>query len=379
MKIVVSQISQGIGHQILDAWHAYRQSKLDNYVHNYEYIFDQVENVHDYDLSIYCAYMPKKISSDVLEKYDLVLICNGGEPIEVASPLIKELLSHDHVYLISNAWLGDQHPLKQKVIWFPHNVQTCRDYWTRHFYPQYFENQKFDKLPRSNSMIAIIGSNRPNRQFFFDELTNALPELKIHPTISVDKTKLKDCQWESQEDTDFKQWLNNKYAAVTNVDNKKNYYSLSVKVGIQDKFGLVFSGYFVLPLYFENACVVFPDTSWVNHELCLTEKAIKCFYSGSLPMPVAGAGVNKYYNQLGFYTAWNLLPPEYQDFDQEENHRLRYKKLIGAVKWLYDNPQVFESDLFKQLTQENKINFLTCSCDSLAVKSFDNILSKHIT
>ena len=380
MKIVIHNNSTGIGHQILDAWQAYRQSTLDNYSNDCEYIFDQVEKVKEYDLSIYCDYMPRHLSSDILKNYDLVLICNGGEPLEVASPFIKQLLEHNHVYFITNAWLDDQHPLKQKNIWFPHNVQTCRDYWTRHFYPQYFENQNFEKLPRNDSIIWISGDNRPNRQCFVDTLVSTVPDFPMHSKINVDiRQELKACQWETAEDVEFRFWCNSQYKVCRSVNSSENYYNNSVTVGIQDRFGSIPPGYFILPLYFENSCVVFPETSWINNEMCITEKAIKCFYSGSLPMPVSGANVNKFYNQIGFYTAWNLLPPEHQEFDQILDHRVRYEKLADSIKWLQDNKHVFRSRLFEELTQKNKINFLTCECDSMSIKWFDQILSKYIS
>lgn len=374
MKILINNQTSGIGHQIIDAWHAMLQSRTANYAHTNKYTFGTIDLKQDHDLTILCDYMPTMIDPAITAAYDLVLFCNGGEPIEVANPDMREMLTRPNVYLICNALLSHDHELADRVVWFPDSVQTCRDYWTRHFYPQYFENQKFQALPRQTPMSCITGSNRINRKYFFDNLQQAIPSLLLHAKVNQTVTELRDCQWESQHDRDFRDWLNNNHAITRNMDNDDNYYSQSAMIGIQNKFGSIPPGWFVLPMYFTSYCVIYPETSWINNELCVTEKALKCFYGGSLPMPVAGANVNKLYNQIGFATAWNLLPAELQQYDSELDHRQRFAKQIQAIAWLHDNPQVFQSQLFDQLTLQNRINFLTCDCDALAIERFDRLI-----
>ena len=379
MKIVVNYRDTGIGHQIIDAWNSLVQSRCADYANNVEYVFDPVDSVQDYNVSILCDYMPDLIDITVTSKYDLVLFCNGGEPLEVANPDMREMLKRDNVYLICNGLLTADHQLRHKVIWFPDSVQSCRDYWTRHFYPQYFENQLLQKLPRKQLISCINGLNRINRKYFFDNLSLAVPELNLHSKINAGVVgELLDCQWESTQDTEFRQWVNDNHDIVRNSTQEENYYSQSPVIGIQNKFGSVPPGYFILPMYFESYCVVYPETSWINNQLCVTEKALKCFYSGSLPMPISGARVNQLYNQIGFATAWNLLPPHLQEFDTELDHRKRYQQLNQAIAWLHDNPMVFQSDQFQQLVLQNKMNFLTCSCDYWAVEQFDKLMQKHV-
>jgi hypothetical protein len=377
MKILINYNQSSIGHQILDAWHARVQSQSENYLNNTEYSFEKVESVSDYHTKILCDYMPQSLESIDLNKYDLVLLCNGGEPIEVASPLIKSLLQQDKVYLICNSLLTDDHPLQHKIIWFPDSVQTCRDYWTRHFYPQYFEHQQLVDLPRHKNITCINGSNRINRKYFFDCLQQVVPELTPVSNINPVAHELLDCQWESVEDTEFRQWLNDNHPVIKNHSMDENYYSQSSAIGIQEKFGLIPPGYFVLPMYYESRCVVYPETSWINNELCLTEKACKCFFGGSLPMPIAGANVNKLYNDIGFATAWNLLPDDLKQFDSELDHKKRYSQLATAIAWLHDHTEVFHSSLFEELTTQNKIKFLTCHCDNRAVQRFDQVINQY--
>lgn len=377
MKIVINGNNVGIGHQILDAWHAYRQSISDKYISAFEYTFENISTEPDHDLSIFCDYMPSELSDDLINSYDLVLICNGGEPLEVANPFIKHVLeTHSNVYFIVNALLTDDHELKTRTIWFPDCIQTCRDYWTRHFYPQYYENTKLQNLPRQNLIHAITGSNRANRHYFFESLRSQVVDLPMHSKINTQLTELADCQWETVEDSNFREWLNDHYGVRGKEIDNENYYAQKIHVGIKEKFGSILPGYFILPLYFENHCIVFPDTSWINNQLCVTEKALKCFYSGSLPMPVSGANVNKLYNQIGFYTAWNLLPDQYKKFDSELDHQKRYLGLVEAIKWLWENPSVFKSQQFEQFTSQNKINFLTCKSDADAIQTFDNLINR---
>ena len=379
MKIVINGNNLGIGHQIIDAWYAYRQSTSDRYVNQIQYVFDDIHTVTGHDLSIFCDYMPSHLDDKIIDTYDMVLICNGGEPLEVANPFIKHVLeTHHNVYFVVNALLTDDHELKHRTIWFPDALQTCRDYWTRHFYPQYYENIKSQDLPRQKILQVITGSNRANRHYFFESLKSQVGDLPMHSKINTELNELADCQWETKEDCEFREWLNPHYNVQGKEISNENYYSEKITVGINGKFGSILPGYFILPMFFENHCIIFPDTSWINNQLCLTEKALKCFYSGSLPMPVSGANVNALYNQIGFYTAWNLLPEQHKNFDSELDHRRRYRNLIDAVKWLWENPDVFESPQFQQFTSHNKLNFLTCKSDAAAIKAFDALITGHL-
>jgi hypothetical protein len=159
---------------------------------------------------------------------------------------------------------------------------------------------------------------------------------------------------------------------------QSQYYDNLIKTGIDNKFGEIPPGYFQLPLYYENSCVIFPESSWQNNELSVTEKSIKCFYAGSIPFPIGGANTNHLYNELGFYTAWNLLPDEFKQFDSMINHVERVSACVDAIKWLCDHPEVFETPEFVYYTQQNKINALTCRCDNLAVEKFDQLIRKHV-
>lgn len=374
LKLHLTTLEPSIGNQLLDAWHAYRQH-INQYNSGIEYVFDQGPVRSNDSVSILFDYMGERVTDLMVQDYDIVLICNGSEPLAVASPRIRELLTQHNVWLVANSYLID-HELQSKVIWFCADLMNCRDYWTRHFYPQFFDMAELIRLPRRPTTAFIFGSNRAHRQFFCDSLKSVLPRSVLHTQFAANICECQQSQWETVEDLEFRNYVNDIYNAkhITNEQYQTNYYASSIPVGIDDKFGTIPPGYFPLPLYYENSCVVFPETSWQNNELTLTEKSFKCFASGSLPFPVGGAKLNYLFNQLGFFTAWNLLPEQYQDFDNMVDHANRIAHMVQSLKWLHDHPEVFCSDQFVEYARSNQLNFLSCRLETRSVKSLDHII-----
>jgi hypothetical protein len=376
MKINITVKTDSVGMQIFDAWYAFLQSlNSDNYCAPLEITIDAPYQVGD--LNILYDNMPVNFLAQNLTKYDFIFFCNSVEPLEVATKTMVDLLDQNNVYLLTNSYLTESHPLFHKVIWFPINLIMCRDYWTRHFYPQYYENIKNRSINRKEELIAINGSVRTNRHYFFTLLQQHVPDIPQWSRISTVVHKLNDAHWESTEDTQFRNWVNERYQD-TSIPQPDHYYDSSVTIGIDGRFGQVVPGYFVMPEYFEYSCVIFPESTWQNNELAMTEKALKCFYAGSLPFPIAGANVNQLYNKIGFYTAWNLLPKDMQMFDSILDHKIRYQQAAKAIQWLKNNAEVFGGPLFKEMTDANKIKFLTCDCDHIAISNFDQLLQKFL-
>jgi hypothetical protein len=270
------------------------------------------------------------------------------------------------------------HEMFEKTIWFPHDIQNSRDYWTRHFYPQFFDNKILDQLPRQKVLEFINGQPRANRQYFIDLLSQAGVNIPIKSSLGKQIVEVSDSQWESPSDTVFKTYVNSLYNTVWNEHSDYNYHDNNPEIGINNRFGSIPPGYFIMPLYFETHCVVFPESGWQNNELNITEKALKCFYAGSLPFPIAGANVNNLYNEIGFHTAWNLLPTDLQRFDSETDHAIRYQGMVKCLTWFLNNPKVFDSSLAHDMAKANKINFLTCKSDYQAIVKFDQVLQAYI-
>jgi hypothetical protein len=375
MKINLTIKKHGVGFQIFDAWYGLLQSLMPNYESPVE-IHVNAPHLSE-DFNILCDYMPNDYSEQQLAKYDLIFFCNGGEPLTVSTKTMGNLIDRENVYLITNTYLTESHPLKHKAIWFPHNIQTCRDYWTRHFYPQYYENIKNRSIDRKAGLVAINGAVRTNRHYFFKLLEQQIPNILRLSNIGTTIHKLNDARWESVEDTQFREWVNDCYQD-NSIPEPDHYYDLCPKIGIDGKFGKIAPGYFIMSEYFEYACVIFPESTWQNNELAITEKALKCFYTGSLPFPIGGANVNQLYNDIGFYTAWNLLPDNLKQFDQITDHVTRYQQAVVAVDWLNSNYAVFKSDQARSLINQNQYNFLICACDNISIKQLHDLIKTKL-
>lgn len=373
---IYSGNSDPLGMQFFDILFAYNQSLGENNQSDWDFVI----NNHDKDINLNIALLSIFDQECVTlrsEKFDLILLCNASEPLSVFNHDLFHLLNLDKTYILSNSYLKDNHALKNKVVWFPFCIIQCNDYWFRSFYPQIFKNHILQNLKRENKLIAINGQNRAHRRYFFDLLSKSDADLKILSNIHSAKSKLLDSGFESSEDSLFRDFVNSKLSTESdnNDENKIDYYQESTKVGIDGKFGLVPPAYFLMQEYFENTCVVFPESSWQNSELAVTEKIAKCFYSESIPFPIGGSDINYLYNDLGYQTAWNLLPNELKKFDREKNHSYRYQKAVEAIRWLDQNRDVFLTQTCNDIRTENKKKFFENSMIIVAVKKLHQLIS----
>ena len=377
MKKIKFYCQDTIGAQIADVWYASKQASGHNHFAVDQTALPSGKQPYAIDndcVNIAIASQWDENFLDQRDRFDLVFLCNAGEPLEVSSPRIKSILNEHNVFLVANARLSPAHDMYHKVVWFPHNIMTCHDYWTRHFYLQYFQNTKLSKLGRTDSMIWINGANRANRKYFWSQLSKALPNLKTHASnyCSTDMS-LDECQWETTHDQSFRMAVND---LVSHIEESSHsiYYQNSPTIGINGKFGIIPPGYFLLPLYYSTRCVIFPETCWINDELAVTEKALKCFYSGSLAFPVGGANVHRLYNEIGFETAWHVLPQHLQAFDQQPDHFQRIKGVVKAIDWLCRNSEILSSPLAQEITRKNRERFLSNATQIAYVDQFDKII-----
>jgi hypothetical protein len=164
--------------------------------------------------------------------------------------------------------------------------------------------------------------------------------------------KTKDGMFESFHDRQFREQVNNIYDTLDH-DPDYTYYDNSLDVGMGHLKRKVVPGWLLIDSYLRFKCVIFPETTWMNDDLQITEKIVKCFFNRNIPWPIGGRYINRQYNEIGFFTAWNLLPSEYQTFDLIEDHFERYQLLAIAVKWLYDNQDVLYSQTAQKMLDQN--------------------------
>jgi hypothetical protein len=149
-------------------------------------------------------------------------------------------------------------------------------------------------------------------------------------------------------------------------------------MGIDDKFGKLSPGYIILDEYFDYRCVIFPESTWQNNEVAITEKILKCCYTKTVPWPVGGSNINKLYNQIGFGTAWNLLPEELQLWDSVTEHAQRHQQMAKAMAWLAQHPEMLDTNRAKEITDKNFENFMTCQADLTSMQKFSKLIQTMI-
>lgn len=357
-----------VGLQVFDRYCAYKQSiNRQTYQADITIEFGKPESG---ALNIAFVSMPKKIFCN-LSDYDFVFVENAGETLETVTPYIAEVLKNSNVYFMCGAFLTDDHPLADKVIPYNHNIRFFHDCITRGFYPQYYQRAKQIFNP-TKDILYINGANRTWRKYFIDLLAQHPGLVDIRNSLGNEIRETHDCLFEDPYDCAFREFLKESYNRGA-VDDYK-YYSNSVKIGIDQKFGEVPPGYFLLEEYYQYQCIVFPESGWINNQQHATEKIYKCFVSGAIPFPISGAKIHQIYNSHGYQTAWNLLPKDLQKFDDELDHCVRYKQIIQAIKWLKTNPSIFSSDQANNLRKQNQINFYKNTIDMITVQRLDSVL-----
>lgn len=373
LKIKIHSFSNNdcIGLQVFDRYYAYKQSQnRSTYLPNVQIEFGPPEQD---ALNIAFAAMPSTKFCN-FDDYDFIFVENAGETLETVTPYIVESLKSNNVYFICGAFVGEDHPLVDKIIPYNHNIRFFHDCATRGFYPQYYQRAQQEYTPIKD-MIYINGVNRTCRNYFMELLYQAnLADIKNSLSNQLRETMY--CFFEDSYDQKFREFLNNLYISGEVSDYK--YYSNSIKVGIDQKFGEVPPGYFLLDEYYQYHCVIFPESGWINNQQHATEKIYKCFISGAIPFPISGANIHQIYNNHGYQTAWNLLPTDLQKFDKEPDHVTRYRQIIQAIKWFKANPHVFTSIEAQNLRQQNQLNFYKNTLDMTTVQRLDSVLKTSV-
>jgi hypothetical protein len=360
MKIGIDVQYPSVGLQIFDSLYAWDQSR--STVPAMKSTLQIKESIDgDEDLKIFFSYMPEDLDGYNLDNYDIIIFCNGGESLDIATGVIADNIHRANAYFLTNSYVGPTHQLKEKVICYIPSIPLCRDYWNRPFYPQMYMHSKFKQLPRDQFMIGINGQNKSWRVQAFEFMQQAVPDLYVRS--SLDPTgaimALTGAIFKTDEDEQYRNYVNKKYNAVMrDPDSPDPYYDNSVTIGVEDRFGKVPPGYFMLEEYYRYKCIIFPQRMWMNDEVAMTEKELKCFYAKTMPFIFGGGNTSTLMSELGWYTAWDLLPKELQEYDTDFNHERRYQRQAQALAWLHHHPEVFDSTECQTMIQHNYEKFL---------------------
>ena len=305
---------------------------------------------------------------------DLTILDNSSEPLSSTStPVLIDRLGHERTLLqVNSVFGGDKKHLNQNIIPWMDCIEIYRDNYSKPTSPLHFLPHQ--QYTRNNTVCYINGENRANRHHFATVLHSKDPNIHYVNKISNpgEIRGLHDAsdRIEDRYDTEFRNFVNSEYNAQFDLPNR--YWAIDI--GSQGKFGDLNIGFFPLPEYFEHSVVAYPECPWVNSEIEITEKALKCFYYGCLPFPVAGAHTNELYEHFGFRTAWHLLPLEHKTFDQELDHRVRYNAAAEALIWLSKNPKILTSDMFQHLIKHNQLAINSFRCEEHATKKLNTFI-----
>jgi hypothetical protein len=311
------------------------------------------------------------------ERFDLIMLNANGIGFEASTEeLHRTLVTYDNACLMSASYVDPTHPLADKIITFPYFLMT-RDWFNRPFYPQYYERKYRPKQPGKN-LIFINGQNRPHRQYMQDLIGGATGvDIRTNNFSVMSKLSEWDYHFESAEDTVFRNFVNNQFVIADSQEvPSHDYYDLSIKIGIDQKYGSIPPGYFIIDEYWDYRCVIFPETNWYNDNVFLTEKIGKTLVTKTLPWPIGGANTDVLYNQLGIKTAWNLLPERLQLYNCERDHAKRYQMCAEAIRWVGEHPEVLTTPLAQEMLESNYIWFFDNTMDANAPVKLDKIIQR---
>ena len=364
---------------MFDYYYAYNQSrnKSNNYRADCEIKIGKNMPIEAGAVNIGYYHMPgNRVDSD---KFDFLIVDGGQHHLEVCTPeMYRAFVELENCYFLTASVVVNDYPRADKMLFFP-NIIIVRDYLTRPFYPQYYDydSQKINK--NKQNMIYINGQNRPHRQYMMDLLGSiADTAVTIKQNNYTATSKLNDSFFETEQDTKFREFVNNYCTNQDNIDQKtQKYYDRSIQIGIDQKFGRIPPGFFIIDEYLAHHCVIFPETTWLNDEVWITEKLLKCAITRSIPWPIAGANTDVLYNQLGFQTAWNLLPKQLQSYNYEKDHIARYRMCAESIKWMAEHPEILVSDQAQDLVEHNFNYFFSNTIEARVAIKLDQILQKY--
>ena len=308
--------------------------------------------------------MPDAVPSNI-DDYDLVILDNADEAFGRGTEVMYEILyRYQHSYLACNSVLHHSHPRYQQL---NSRLITTMLHWNYHrrtyIEPMFAPSREYQSLlPLPGSMIYINGRNRSWRQYITGLLEKNVPRLAHHDQLhnqSASETKF---AWhEDSFDTDARIHFNDHYANnKLNLDPPEQRWP-ALPSGVNGRFGQVefYDRFFTE--FRQHSVIVYPESTWQNNVVSLNEKSLRCFLHQRWAMPFGGCNMHALFRDLGFETAWCLLPKELAKFDQCQSHMERWQQQCVALNWLLDHPQVFQSDFAQKTLLNNRAQCIVLS------------------
>lgn len=369
--------------QIFDRYYAYKQSRHrhNNYQADCEIKIGKNMQIEPSAINVGFYYMPAQPIDAT--GFDLIIVDAQQHHLEICTPdMYRAFAELDNCYFLTGSVVDDTYPRADRLLSFPNGNIFTHDLSTRPFYPQYYD--RFDQdssAKRKHDMIFINGQNRPHRQYMIDLLrSRAGSAVTVRQNLYTGTTQLDESFFETHEDTKFRHYVNANFSTLDPVYQQTRSiddYDYYVNVGIDQKFGLISPAHFIIDEYYNHHCVIFPESTWLNGEICITEKLQKCAVAQTIPWPIAGANADVLYNRLGYQTAWNLLPEQLQSYNYERDHVKRYQMCADAIEWMTQHPETLTSARACELLEHNYNLFFSNTIEIMGPRKLDHILRRY--
>lgn len=362
----------------IDNVYAYWQHCDENYRSGHEIHINRPDLPHDRNILI--TQNQGQLAPEQCSEYDVVLYDNRNESFGVATIGLDQYIDIDKVFMLTSSKLHHRHPLKEKNIWYPYYIFVKQGHAGNYFdgnWPHYYDliDLRNEASSKTQGMIFVNGQNRSWRNFLIEIIRDAVPDLSIHNSSGKHVVATNDCGFESQADSDFRNMINDQYRQCFSDD--KDYTApgdVIDTIGIDGKFGASCRNLQLIQAYRQFRCIIYPETSWLNNDMQITEKTVKCFVTRGVPWPIGGMHLHAQMLEVGFHTAWQLLPKSFQAFDAIEDHQERHRQMTLAIKWLFDNQSVLCSSEADDLTNKNFYNWHCWSGANCAMARLSDIL-----
>lgn len=342
----------------VDNVYAYWQHLGKDYRSAHEIHINRSDLPHDRNVLI--TQDPEQLSPDRLSIYDVALYDNRMESFGVATTGLEQYIGIDKVRMLTASKLHHGHPLNSKNIWYPFYIFTKQGHAGTYFdsnFPHCYDliDARKNTASKTHGMIFVNGQNRSWRNFLLETISDVIPDLPIHNALTDHIIATDDCGFESEADSKFRVWVNDLYR--DRLVYEQRYIPAPDIIGPDGKFGESHPGLRLIEAYKQFRCVIYPETSWQNNGMQITEKTVKCFVTHCVPWPIGGLHLHAQLEEVGFHTAWQLLPVSLQVFDSVEDHQERHRQMALAIRWLFENQHVLRGPRVRDLTTENFYNW----------------------
>lgn len=288
----------------------------------------------------------KSLTVQHVKDFDIVIIDNNVDHAQVHDEIIYEFVSkYSNVYFLIGGFVINNYSLSDKILSYSADWIDCMQLYSD---PLCFTRYSINKNNNKQGMLFIGGALRSWRKFIIDMLPS---KVKVHQkTNEIAGTK--HIIGGTKYDQPFIDMCNQKYNVNSNKTPENEFYS-HLTLGLEHlPAGGARLGYYAIPEYSDNQCIIFPEACFVNHHVFPTEKLWKCVAAKTHWIMFSGADSYKILRDYGIRSIVELVPNGI-NFDKIQNHEERFIEQIRVVDYLSKHQEIFNSDDALEILNDN--------------------------